>query len=1215
VFLNNGTGGFPATGIPVGPNVVATSAVAGDLDGDGDVDLIFVGVGAHYLFLNQSSGRFSATGTAIGNETNTSYGIALGDVNGNGHLDVVTANGDQATRLYLNNGHGSFPATGTAIDAGGIGSLLTAVLADVNGDGRPDLLLGASQGTNRLHLNNGSGGFLPASAIGSGAINTLSLAVGDVDGDGHPDVIAGTGSSHLSRVYLNDGSGGFAGPGIAFGSVGESTYSVVLADMNGDGHLDVLAGNRDGINRLYRNDGLGGYDGSGIAIGSETDNTYRLAVGDLNGDGHLDVVVGNVNQTNKLYLNDGSGGFPAMGTAIGSETDESFSLLLVDVDGDGHLDVVVGNAGQTNKFYRNNGSGGFPATGTAIGSETDTTFNLALGDLDGDGDFDLVVANAGQTNKRYLNGSRGAFRPALTLGSESDSTQSVAIGDVNRDGLLDLIVGNQGQTNKLYLNQGGSFPETGIDVGSETDATTSVVLGDVNRNGYLDLVVGNSGQTNKLYLNDGSGGFLPGTPIGSDTDATRSVVLGDINRNGRLDLVVGNNGQANKLHLNDGSGGFQATGTAVGSSDTDGTLVVVLGDLNRDGHLDVVVGNTSGQTNKIYLNNGSGGFPASGTNLGSETGATLALALGDMNRNGALDVVAGNGSTNISNRVYLNNGSGGFPATGIAFGEVTEQTTSLALGDVDSDGDLDVIVGIQGGFSNRLFFNDGSGGLVNPIDLGPSTDVTRSLALADIDRDGDLDLIVGNNGVNRLHRFAHFLPAGTAVSTQVNTTPNTGDSLRAVSLTATQAVNTADTRHTGIDYFLSNDGGANWYRAYSGQDLFFPESGTDLRWKAELRSLSPAITPLLTQVSIDLVPTEPEAPTIAVALAGDASAEVIFGFAANNGSPITGYTATSDPGNHTGGCSDSPCIVTGLTNGTEYTFTLTATNAVGTGPVSAPSNAVTPQAPQTIVFEALPDRVLGEPPFEVSATGGGSGNPVTFASQTEAVCSTGGTHGSTVTLLTQGTCTLRASQAGSNAFTPADDVEQSFAVGELPDAPTDVSASAGDGFATISFTAPNDNGSPISGYTAISNPGNIPSSDCTASPCTVSGLTNGVEYTFTVAATNSFGTGPASAPSNAVTPQAPQAIVFDALPNRFLSEPPFEVSATGGGSGNPVTFASQTEAVCSTSGSDGSTVTLLAPGTCTLRASQAGNEAFTAADDVEQSFSVLALSVFGDGFE
>ena len=168
-----------------------------------------------------------------------------------------------------------------------------------------------------------------------------------------------------------------------------------------------------------------------------------------------------------------------------------------------------------------------------------------------------------------------------------------------------------------------------------------MVLGDVDGDGDLDLVAGNDRQTNKLYLNDGSGGFpginTPGTAIGSETDSTISVVLGDVDGDGDLDLVAGNDEQTNKLYLNDGTsvnGGFNTPGTAIGS-ETDETLSVVLGDVNGDGHLDLVAGN-SGQTNKLYLNDGSGGFTAgSGTAIGSETNSTFSVVLGDVDGDGA----------------------------------------------------------------------------------------------------------------------------------------------------------------------------------------------------------------------------------------------------------------------------------------------------------------------------------------------------------------------------------------------------------------------------------------------------------------------------------------------------------------------------------------------------------------------------------------------------
>lgn len=178
----------------------------------------------------------------------------------------------------------------------------------------------------------------------------------------------------------------------------------------------------------------------------------------------------------------------------------------------------------------------------------------------------------------------------------------------------------------------------------------------------------------------------------------------------------------------------------------------------------------------------------------------------------------------------------------------------------------------------------------------------------------------------------------------------------------------------------------------------------------------------------------------------------------------------------------------------------------------------------------------------------------------------------------------------------------------VPGTPTIGTASAEDASASISFSAPSsDGGSPITGYTAVSNPGNIPSDGCTESPCTVTGLTNGTEYTFTVFATNAMGDGPASAPSNAVVPKGSQTISFAPLANKLDNDPPFGVSATGGNSSQPVTFASLTEPVCTTSGSNGSTVTLTGQlGTCTVRASQAGDDNYAAAEPVDQSFEVTA---------
>ncbi len=261
-------------------------------------------------------------------------------------------------------------------------------------------------------------------------------------------------------------------------------------------------------------------------------------------------------------------------------------------------------------------------------------------------------------------------------------------------------------------------------------------------------------------------------------------------------------------------------------------------------------------------------------------------------------------------------------------------------------------------------------------------------------------------------------------------------------------------------------------------------------------------------------PTAPSAPTLVSATAGIAKATLTWTAPAANGSPITGYTVSWSGGSQS--CTGSPCDITGLTNGTSYTFTVTATNVEGTGPTSSASNAVTPAdvpgAPTAVSATAGNTQATltwttpatnGSPitGYTVSWSGGSqpcTGSPCTITGLTNGIAYT-----FTVTA-TNSKGTGLASSA-SIAVTPAN----------VPGAPTAVSATAGNAEATLTWTTPAANGSPITGYTARWSGG---SQSCTGSPCTITGLTNGTAYTFTVTATNAVGAGPSSASSNAMTP-------------------------------------------------------------------------------------------------
>jgi hypothetical protein len=275
--------------------------------------------------------------------------------------------------------------------------------------------------------------------------------------------------------------------------------------------------------------------------------------------------------------------------------------------------------------------------------------------------------------------------------------------------------------------------------------------------------------------------------------------------------------------------------------------------------------------------------------------------------------------------------------------------------------------------------------------------------------------------------------------------------------------------------------------------------------------------------------TVPGAPTGVSATHGNAQATVAWQApASNGGSPLTGYTVTALPGGAqvSVGAGSLSATVPGLTNGTAYTFTVFATNSVGRGPNSAPSNSVTPSA--------VPGAPTG-----VNATGGNAqatvtwqapssngGSPITgytvTASPGGAQVSVGaGSLSATVTGLTNGTAyTFVVAAQNAQGFGPASAPSNPVVPATVPAAPTQVVATATEGGASVSWSAPqNDGGAALTGYRLTSNPAAVQLTlGAGSTSAQVTGLTAGTAYTFTVQALNAVGASVPSSPSNAVTP-------------------------------------------------------------------------------------------------
>jgi trimeric autotransporter adhesin len=338
------------------------------------------------------------------------------------------------------------------------------------------------------------------------------------------------------------------------------------------------------------------------------------------------------------------------------------------------------------------------------------------------------------------------------------------------------------------------------------------------------------------------------------------------------------------------------------------------------------------------------------------------------------------------------------------------------------------------------------------------------------------------------------------------------------------------------------------------------------------------------------------------ALAGKTLGDAAFTVSATGGASANAVTFASQTTNvcTTGGTNGSTVTLVGA-----GTCTIRASQAGNANYTLAPNvdqGFTVAQGAQTITFAALSNKVFGDAAFIVSATGGASGNPVTFASQTTNVCTTGGTNGATVTIVTVGTCTIRASQVGNTNYAAAPDVDRGFTIGQGAQTITFAGLSNkvfGDAAFTVSATG----GASGNAVTFASQTTNV---------CTTGG-TNGATVsivavgTCTIRASQAGTTNYTAAPTidqSFTVGQAAQTITFGALGNKVFGDAAFTASATGGASTNPVTFASQTTTVCTTGGANGSTVTIVAVGTCTIRASQAGNTNYAAATNVDQGFTV-----------
>jgi hypothetical protein len=540
-----------------GANAVAVA----DLNGDGQADMVVTNwcsdgncTSGSVVVLLQSNGLFTPTQYLSGGLFADS--VVVADVNGDGKLDLIVANCGSPSQtncvstsnsgnvaVLLGNGDGTFQAAVT-YSLGASGGSAVAV-ADVNGDGKPDLIVATGSNTAGLVgvlLGNGDGSFQAEAPYGSGGLSPLAVAVANL-GNGHVDVVVAnecvddTCTSSNVGVLVGNGDGTFQTVA-PYPSGGLFPDGVAIADVNRDGNPDVIVANSSTSSTVENGDVavlLGKGDGTlqaAVPYGSGAFGAASVAVGDVNVDGILDLVVANCSSSSSdcvpaggnvgVLLGNGNGTFQTAHT-YSVAGNAPFAVTLGDVNGDGRPDIVAASCAS------NNCGAAAGTLGVLINTTTPWLVYASLAqqvDYFAEGKADFTVWRP-STGIWYIVDNSGSNGLSLNWGV---STDTPVIGDYDGDGKTDIAVWRS-SNGAWYIIPSSTGKSYGVQFGTQGDVP---VPGDYDGDGKTDIAVWRP-SNGTWYVLPSTTGKSYGVQFGAQGDVP---VPGDYDGDGKTDIAV-----------------------------------------------------------------------------------------------------------------------------------------------------------------------------------------------------------------------------------------------------------------------------------------------------------------------------------------------------------------------------------------------------------------------------------------------------------------------------------------------------------------------------------------------------------------------------------------------------------------------------------------------------------------------------------------------------
>ena len=680
---------------------IATSAdgaqgvFVADMDGDGDMDIVSASDNDDAISWYENNGAADPSWTAADIATNAdgAYGVFVADMDNDGDLDIVAAStNDDAISWYENDGaaNPSFSAADIATNADGAASVF---VADIDSDGDLDIV-SASANDDAIAWYENDGAANPSwssSDIATSADGAKSVFVADMDGDGDLDVVSAAYGDDTIAWYENDGGSDPSWTARDIASSADAGFGIFAADMDGDGDMDIVSasGNDDAI-AWYENDGDANPSWTAADIATTADGARSVYVADIDRDGDLDIVAASYeDDAISLYLNNGNTDPSWSASDVATSADGAHSVFVADMDNDGDMDIVSASSeDDAIAWYENTTAApGTPSFSAAdVATSADGAQSVFAADMDSDGDMDIVSASYNDDAIAWYdnNGNSDPSWSASDIATSADGATSIYAADVDGDGDMDLLSSSFSDDKIVWYENNGSQSFTAHSISTSADEAFSVYAIDLDRDGDMDVLSASS-DDHKIawYENNGSESFTAHN-ITTSANYARDVYAVDVDGDGDVDVLSASTGD-DKIAWYENNGSQSFTAHSISTS-ADGAKSVYAIDLDKDGDIDILSASYNDDKVAWYENNGSQSFTAHSISTSAD-GANSVYAI-DLDDDGDIDVLS---SSWNDDKIawYENNGSQSFTAHTVTTS--ADYAESVYAKDLDGDGDLDIL--------------------------------------------------------------------------------------------------------------------------------------------------------------------------------------------------------------------------------------------------------------------------------------------------------------------------------------------------------------------------------------------------------------------------------------------------------------------------------------------------------------------------------------------